>query len=88
MNKLSFLIGVSLLICMSTYSVNAQTRSCYRDGKWYSHGTKVGNYICRDGKWVKIQAYRDSTESLVSEDVDPFKALLMKFRLPNWFINK
>jgi hypothetical protein len=42
----------------STYaSAQQQPRACMYNGILYPHGTIIGEYICQDGRWVRIQQF-------------------------------
>lgn len=47
MRKLSVLILIFLM------SSNIAMANCSYNGKSYPGGTKIGPYVCSDGKWVK-----------------------------------
>lgn len=51
--KINVLILVGLLAFGAIQPAIAAYEPCYLDGRWYEHGTKIGSYVCRHGKWIK-----------------------------------
>jgi hypothetical protein len=48
--KLLFLVLLALITSASV--AHASGEDCYRNGEWYPHGTRLGDYICIDGEWL------------------------------------
>ena len=53
--KLLFVFLFTILSGSYQLSTHAQGRNCYYQGEYYPDGYIIGNYICNDGRWIRLR---------------------------------